>query len=110
MTSDVLEPTDNDINVGVRLLQANDEDALSFLGIQAEKLEVAKLREEQGRALPAWSNDDAVEKVLSGQRASPQELMLYAEKGVEFARLLLDKAEQQLRGSLCNGKVVRPEI
>ena len=110
MSSDALKPTDNDIELGVRLLEANDEDALSFLGIQAEKLEIAKLRQEQGRALPAWSNDDAVEKVLSAQRASPQELVRYAEKGLEFARFVLDKTEQQLRGALCNGGVVRTEI
>ena len=110
MSANMLAPTDDDIDLGVRLLEAKDEDALSFLGIQAEKLEIATLREEQGRAVPEWSNVDAVEKVLSGQRASPQELLRYAQKGVDFARMLLDKAEDQLRGVLCEGKAVNPEI
>jgi hypothetical protein len=110
MTADLLTPTDDDIILGVRLLEAKDEDALSCLGFQAEKLEIAQLREEQGRAVPEWSNVDAVEKVLSGQRASPQELIRYAQKGVDFARILLDKTEQQLRGVLCAGNNVNPEI
>jgi hypothetical protein len=106
----MLAPTEDDINLGIRLLEAKDDDALSFLGIQAEKLEIAKLREEQGRVVPAWSNVDAVDKVLSAQRASPQELIRYAQKGVDFARILLEKAEQQLRGVLCAGSAIKPEI
>lgn len=110
MSSELPQPSDHDINVGVRLLEADEKDAYSFLGIQAEKLEIAKLRGAQGRMLPSWSNDDAVEKVLSGQRASPEELKRYAQKGFDFALSLLDQTEQQIRATLCEGKAIRPEI
>ena len=60
--------------------------------------------------LPAWSNDDAVTKVLSGQRASKEDLLRYFDRGMEFARNLIGTLEVQLRGVLCEGTVVRKEI
>ena len=104
------QPAENEIDFGIRLLEAKEEDAFSFLGIQAERLEIAQARTAQGRSLPAWSNDDAVTKVLSGQRASKEDLLRYFNTGVEFARGLITKLEVQLRGVLCEGKVVRKEI
>jgi hypothetical protein len=102
--------TDHEIDLGVRLLQASEEDTFSFLGIQAERLEISQTRTAQGRSVPAWSNDDAEAKVLSGQRASKEELHRYFNKGAEFARNLITKLEAQLRGVLCDGTAVRPEI
>lgn len=105
-----MQPAEHEIDLGERLLQASDEDAFSFLGIQAESLEIAEARTAQRRTVPQWSNDLAVAKVLSGQRASKEELLRYFEKGVGFAKSLIGKLEVQLRGVLCEGNVVRKEI
>ena len=106
----VTQPADSEIELGVRLLEATDEDAFSFLGIQAERLDADQLRGAKGRPVPEWSNADAVEKVLSGQRASKEELARYFNKGVEFAKTIIAKIEVQLRGVLCEGAAVRKEI
>jgi hypothetical protein len=110
MTRNVEEPTQADLSVGLRLLEVGEEDALSFLGVQAERLEIARQREAAGRSVPAWSTDDAVQKVLSGQRASREDLMRYASKGLAFARDLLARIEPELRSVLCDGTALRPEI
>ena len=110
MSFDAQNLKNSEVDFGVSLLQANDEAAFSFLGIQAEKLEIVRRRQEQGRALPVWSDDDAIDKVLSDQRATREELSRYTEKGIEFARSLIGKVEQELRGVLCNGNMIRKEI
>jgi hypothetical protein len=104
------EPTQQEIDFGLRLLEGDEENAFSFLGIQAERLEIAQARSEQGRAVPDWSNDDAVAKVLSAQRASKEDLLRYFHKGVQFTRNIMVKIEAQLRGILCEGRAVRKEI
>jgi hypothetical protein len=104
------QPSEHEIDLGIRLLNENEEDAFTFLGIQAERLDIAETRSAGGRAVPAWSNDDAVAKVLSPQRASKEDLLRYFNKGVEFARGLITRLESQLRGLLCEGKTVRKEI
>jgi hypothetical protein len=104
------QPTDQEIDLGVRLLEAGDDAAFSFLGIQAERLEIDQKRSAKGQSLPPWSNDDAVAKVLEGQRASKEELLRYLNKGMAFARILIDQLEGQLRGILCDGTAVRKEI
>jgi hypothetical protein len=105
-----LQPAEHEIDLGARLLEAPDEDAFSFLGIQAESLELADARAAQRRSVPPWSNDLAVAKVLSGQRASKEELLGYFHKGVAFAKNMIGKLETQLRGVLCEGAAVRKEI
>jgi hypothetical protein len=108
--ADDVEPTQADLEVGVRLLEASDRDTLSFLGLQAERLEMAQQRAAAGRSVPPWSTSDAVQTVLTEQRASPEDLLRYAGKGLDFARDLLGKIETELRRTLCAGSAVRPEV
>jgi hypothetical protein len=110
MTTDIQHPRESEVDFGVQLFHKEDEDVFSFLGIQAEKLEIAQHRQESGRPLPQWSNDDAIAKVLGDQRASREELARYARKGFDFAGKLLVGLEQQLKGILCTGSAVRKEI
>jgi hypothetical protein len=110
MKQDVLQPTDETLETGVQLLDRDLSDVYSFLGIQAERLEIAQNRLERGWAVPEWSDTDAFAKVLSEQRATPGELKQYAAKGKAFVEQHLKRLEPELRELLCKDCEVRPEI
>jgi hypothetical protein len=101
---------ESEIERGLRLLERADEDVLSYLGIQAERLELAEKRAVDGKPVPAWSNDDAIKKVMSPQRASMDELSEYANRGLAYAQKLLALIGEQLRGVVCKGTAVREEL
>lgn len=110
MTQDELQPTDEILDTGAHLLDKDVSDAYGFLGIQAERLEIAQSRIERGRAVPEWSDTDAYAKVLSDQRASLNELKQYVAKGKAFVEQNLKKVEPNLMELLCKDFKVRPEI
>ena len=109
MSDDTLQPSEADVQIGLRLLQADTRDTLTFLGLQAERVETARQRAAAGRSMPGWSPEDALEKVLSPQR-STADFARYAGKGLAFARELLGRIESQLRGVLCLGTDLRPVV
>lgn len=98
------------VESGARLLNREDDDAYSFLGIQSERLEIAQSRQRRGMTVPTWSDADAIAKVLSDQRAPRDELKRYAAKGRAFAESIIEKISQQLRSVLCEGSTVRPQV
>jgi hypothetical protein len=104
------EVTEADVDAGLRLLAADDSRVLSYLGIQAERLELAEQRAAANKPVPAWSVEDAMAKALDPQRAGPEELARYAEKGLVFAKKAMVALGDQLRGVLCDGKALRKEL
>lgn len=105
------KPTTGDaVDLSGVLLSRDLEDAYSFLGVQAERLEIAQYREARNLAVPAWSDQDAFDKVVSGQRASLADIKRYAEQGAKFATDMLKKIEPQVREALCKDGKIRPEI
>jgi hypothetical protein len=104
------EIPDSQLDAGLRLLNASDEDVLGYLGIQAERLELAEKRTAQGQAVPPWSDSEALAKVLSPQRAPREEITRYAQKGLAYAQQLLSSLADQLRSLLCDGTAVRKEL
>src|SRR5688572_29585040 len=104
------QPPDDAIDLGNVLLDRNVDDAYSILGIQAERLEIAQSREARNMTIPAWTNQDAYDKVISGQRASLADIKRYADQGAQFAKETLKKIEPQIRDILCKDGKIRPEI
>lgn len=105
-----MQPDDTTLATGIQLLGREEADAYSFLGIQAERMEIAEDRIKRGRPVPEWSDADAYRKVLSDQRATIDDLKEYAAKGRAFVGEHLRKLEPELRELLCQGPQVRPEI
>jgi hypothetical protein len=110
MTQTQLQPSHEILETSARLLDRDLSDVYGFLGIQAERLEIARSRLEEGRAIPEWSDADAFAKVLSDQRASLEDLKKYVTKGKAFVEHILKQVEPNLRELLCKGHKVRPEI
>ncbi len=110
MTQDELQPTDEMLDAGEQLLDRDLSDAYSFLGIQAERLEIAQYRLDRGRTVPEWSDADAYAKVLSDQRAPLDDLKRYVAKGRSFVEQNLKNVEPNLKELLCRDCKVRPEI
>jgi hypothetical protein len=95
---------------GDALLDHDVQDAYSFLGIQVERLEIAESRQERNLPVPEWTDQDAYEKVLSGQRASLADIKRYASRGLQFATETLKKIEPQVRDVTCQDGQIHPEI
>jgi hypothetical protein len=95
---------------GEALYNAEFNDALSVLGIQAETVEIDAERSARGRPVPEWSDAAAFDRVLSPQRASTGELANYAQRGVAFIQDLVDTLGNQLREAVCLNGEVREEI
>jgi hypothetical protein len=110
MTKDQLQPSREILETSELLLDRDISDVYGFLGIQAERLEIARSRLDGGRAIPEWSDADAFAKVLSDQRASLEDLKKYVAKGKTFVEKLLKQVEPNLRELLCKGRKVRPEL
>jgi hypothetical protein len=110
MTQDEPKPTIEILNAGVQLLDRDLSDAYSFLGIQAERLEIAQSRLECGRAVPEWSDSDAYAKVLSDQRSSLDDLKRYVAKGEIFFKNNFKDVEPILKELLCKDGKVSPKI
>ena len=104
------EISDQELDNGLRLLEVNENDVLSYLGIQAQRLELAEKRLQSQKPIPDWSDDDAINKVLSPQRAPKDELASYAKRGIEFSEKILEVVGKQIREVLCDGKKVRKEV
>lgn len=102
--------TEEDVEAGLRLLAADDARVLGYLGIQAERLELAEQRVAANKPVPAWSTEDAMAKALDPQRAGPEEVARYAQKGLAFAKKVMVALGDQLRGVLCDGKSLRKEL
>lgn len=98
------------IDMGVALYEADEDEALSVLGIQAEAVEINARRAAESRPVPAWSNEAAFDRVLSPQRAPTDELARYAVRGGAFAQDLLERLGGELRDLLCIEGKVREEI
>lgn len=98
------------VDLGSLLIARDVEDVYSFLGVQAERIEIAQSREARSLVVPDWSDQDAYNKVMSGQRASLDDIKRYAERGAKFATDTLKKVEPQVRGVLCEDGKIRPEI
>src|SRR6478736_750631 len=105
-----LEIPEAELDNALQLYEGNDEDALSYLGIQAERLELAEKRASRGETVPEWSSEDAIKKVLGPQRDGGEELARYARQGLEYADRLLARVDEQVRGALCDGTAVRKEL
>ena len=105
-----LTPTDETLETGLKLLDKDLPDVYSFVGVQAERLEIAENRLEHGRRVPEWSDADAYTKVLSDQRAPIDDLRKYQEKGRAFINGYLKKLEPELRELLCKDYEVRKEV
>src|SRR5687768_11217754 len=104
------QTTGDAVDLGGMLMACDVGDAYSFLGVQAERLEIAQSREARNMIVPAWSDQDAYNKVMSGQRASLTDIKRYAERGAKFATDTLKKVEPQVREVLCKDGKIRPEI
>lgn len=92
------------------LLSLPETDVLAYLGMQSERLDIAKARAVEGRAVPAWSDRDALAKLVSEQRAPADELMRYVARGTDYSQALLARIQAGLRGLLCEAKALRPDI
>ena len=110
MQNEPIQLADDILDTCTHLLEKDITDAYSFLGIQAERLEIAEFRLGHGRAVPQWTDEDASAKVLSDQRASLEDLRQYASKGEAFAIKFFNKVEAELRQVLCHGGKTRSEI
>lgn len=110
MQNELSQLTGDIIDAGTRLLERDITDAYSFLGIQAERLEIAEIRLDRGRPVPPWTDEDALAKVLSDQRASLADLRHYASKGKALAMKVLNKVETELKQALCHGGKTRLEL
>jgi hypothetical protein len=110
MTEKDYEPNPNLLQKGEALYSAEFNDALSVLGVQSEILEIDLRRNEEGRPIPAWSDDEAFDRVISPQRASSDELAEYASRGIAFAQDMIQKLGEELRDALCLDGKVRDEI
>ena len=110
MSDRASEPDETAIEAALRLMDAPEQDAFSVLGIQAERLELAEQRLAVGRPVPRWTIEESFERVLSPQRAPPEELARYASRGVAFAKRLIERIGPELRRLLCDGSKVRPEF
>jgi hypothetical protein len=104
------EISEQELERGLELLNADEADVLSYLGIQAQRLELAEKRLQNQRPVPEWSDEDAFKKVLSPQRAAGDELALYAQRGLAFAERLLQMMGEKVRALLCSGGQVRREV
>jgi hypothetical protein len=105
-----LEPSEANLNVGLHLLEAAEDDVFEFLGIQAERLEIAQRRIERGQPVPSWTDEDVLEKVLSGQRTSRPNLKRYSHKGRLFAEKVLRESQGLITSALCHEGKIRPEL
>lgn len=102
--------SDDLVDTATQLLASEEADAFSYLGIQAERFELAETRAAKGRPVPEWEDTDALNKVLSDQRAPWDELIEYAAKGRAFALSLLGRVEDDLRARLCKDGEVAPGV
>jgi hypothetical protein len=102
--------TGDEVDLSGVLMSRDLEDAYSFLGVQAERLEIAQSREARNLAVPAWSDQDAFDKVLSDKRGPLDDIKLYAERGAKFATDTLKKIEPQVREILCKDEKIRVAV
>lgn len=93
-----------------RLIGVDEDDVYCFLGIQAERLMLAQTRAAQRRPVPEWTDEEALAKVLSRQRASSAALRRYVAQGRAFADGVFGKHEARLGQVLHDGGALRPEI
>jgi len=110
VNQDQLKPTQESIAAGEQLLDRDLSQAYGFLGIQAERLEIAEGRLARGRPVPEWSDADVYKKVLTDDRATLDDLKRYVTKGKDFVDRTVKQLEPKLRALLCQDYEIRPEI
>src|SRR6185436_14889848 len=90
------------------LLASDESDVLSYLGVQAEFVEISEKRGKE--RTPPWPEEEAFQKIYGTQRAPAAERDKYKEKGKSFVDRFLDSMRAQLRGALCDGGKPQKEV
>jgi hypothetical protein len=92
------------------LIDLPEPDVLALLGMQEERLNLARQRAEQGRAVPPWDDRDALARLTQAQRAPGDDIGRYLARGRDAAQGWLDDLQDGLRLSLCIEGAVKPEL